>query len=199
MAGTEHRTAGHIMRGGDRHGLLRFLEERPELDHLRIELVEGKIVLRRPGPPFRTCTVARLGAQMERAGWAGLSGQALISGVPGFEPKADLTVTTEEAMQDDCHPYPADRVHLVAEVVEKVVSERDSDYARKRRWYAMSRIPLHLLVDPNEGVVELYSQPEDLDYGRVDRYRFGDPVPLPEPFSFAVETRRFRSYASARS
>ncbi len=79
------------------------------------------------------------------------------------------------------------------------MSERDSDYARKRRWYARSRIPLHLLVDLNEGAVELRSQPGDLDYGRVDRYRFGEPVPLPEPFSFAVDTRRFRSYASAKA
>ncbi|WP_050507837.1 MULTISPECIES: Uma2 family endonuclease [Streptomyces] len=199
MATTEHDTAEHIMRGRDGHGLLRFLEERPELDHLRIELVEGKIVMRRSGPPFRTRTVALLGTQMEFAGWAGLSGQALISGVPGSEPKADLVVTTDEAMQDNCHPYPADRVHLVVEVVEKVVSERDSDYAGKRRWYARSRIPLHLLVDPNEGAVELHSQPGDLDYGRVDRYRFGEPVALPEPFSFAVDTRRFRAYASAKS
>ncbi|MGW7557690.1 Uma2 family endonuclease, partial [Streptomyces rimosus] len=85
-------------------------------------------------------------------------------------------------------------VHLVVEVVEKVVSERDSDYAGKRRWYARSRIPLHLLVDPDKGAVELHSQPGDLDYGRVDRYRFGDPVPLPEPFSFAVDTTRFKPY-----
>ncbi|MEF3113074.1 Uma2 family endonuclease [Streptomyces chrestomyceticus] len=194
MTTTQHDTAGHIMGGPGDHGLLRFLEERPELDHLRIELVERKIVMRRSGSPYRTCAVAVLGAQLTRAGWVALSGQALVSDVPGSEPKADLTVTTEEAVEDDRHPFPADRVHLVAEVVEEVVSERDSDYARKRRWYAMSRIPLHLLVDPNEAVVELYSQPDHLSYRRMDPYQFGDQVPLPEPFSFAIDTSRFKPY-----
>ncbi|GCD45777.1 Uma2 family endonuclease [Streptomyces paromomycinus] len=194
MTTTQHDAAGHIMGGLGDHGLLRFLEERPELDHLRIELVEGKIVMRRSGPPYRTCAVALLGSQLTRAGWAALSGQALVSGVPGFEPKADLTVTTEEAIEDNRHPFPADRVLLVAEVLEQVVSERDSDYVRKRRWYAMSRIPLHLLVDPDEAVVELHSQPDHLGYRRMDPYRFGDRVPLPEPFSLAVDTSRFKPY-----
>ncbi|MFF3270445.1 Uma2 family endonuclease [Streptomyces chrestomyceticus] len=186
-----HDTVEDIMRAEKGHELLRFLEKIPELDQLKIELIDGKIVMQVSAAPFHNRIVALLTAQVLAEGWEALPEQALVSDISSFEPKADLTVTVEEAIRNNPNPLPADRVDLVVEVVS---SDRDSDYIKKRMWYAMSRIPLYLLVDPNECMVELYSEPDHLTYRRVDPYRFGDPVPLPEPFSFAVDTSRFKPY-----
>ncbi|MFH8405004.1 Uma2 family endonuclease [Streptomyces sp. NPDC018019] len=186
-----HDTAEDIMRGEKGHELLRFLEKIPELDQLKIELIDGKIVMQASAAPFHNYIVALLTAQMISKGRMVLPEQALISDISSFEPKADLTVTTEEAIRANPNPLPADRVDLVVEVVS---SDRDSDYIKKRFWYAMSRIPLYLLIDPNECMIELYSEPDRTSYRRVAPYRFGDPVPLPEPFSFPVDTTRFKPY-----
>ncbi|KWT59324.1 hypothetical protein ADL21_24505 [Streptomyces albus subsp. albus] len=186
-----HDTVEDIMRGEKGHELLRFLEKIPELDQLKIELIDGKIVMQASAAPFHNRIVALLTAQAVGEGWEVLPEQALISDISSFEPKADLTVTTEEAIQNNPNPLPVDHVELVVEVVS---SDRDSDYIKKRMWYAMSRIPLYLLIDPNECMIELHSQPDRLSYRRVDPYQFGDPVPLPDPFSFAVDTTRFKPY-----
>ncbi|MFI2235375.1 Uma2 family endonuclease [Streptomyces chrestomyceticus] len=186
-----HDTVEDIMRGEKGHELLRFLEKIPELDQLKIELIDGKIVMQASAAPFHNRIVALLTAQVLAEGWEALPEQALVSDISSFEPKADLTVTVEEAIRSNPNPLPADRVDLVVEVVS---SDRDSDYIKKRMWYAMSRIPLYLLVDPNECMIELYSEPDHLTYRRVDPYQFGDQVPLPEPFSFAFDTSRFKPY-----
>ncbi|WP_050502537.1 Uma2 family endonuclease [Streptomyces monomycini] len=186
-----HDTVEDIMRGEKGHELLRFLEKIPELDQLKIELIDGKIVMQASAAPFHNRIVALLTAQVLAEGWEALPEQALVSDISSFEPKADLTVTVEEAIRSNPNPLPADRVDLVVEVVS---SDRDSDYIKKRMWYAMSRIPLYLLVDPNECMIELYSEPDHLTYRRVDPYQFGDQVPLPEPFSFAIDTSRFKPY-----
>ncbi|MEU9119460.1 Uma2 family endonuclease [Streptomyces sp. NPDC048506] len=186
-----HETAEDAVRGNTGHDLLRFLEELPELDQLKIELIDGKIVMQASATPFHNLIVTKLATQFDAGGWTALAEQALISEISSFEPKPDLIVTTAEAIQDNRNPLPADRVDLVIEVVS---SDRDSDYIKKRMWYAMSEIPLYLLVDPNEGLIELYSDPSNLSYRRVDPYRFGDAVELPRPFSCSVHTSGFRLY-----
>lgn len=191
MTRMHHDTVEDIMRAEKGHELLRFLEKVPQLDQLKIELIDGKIVIQASAAPFHNYIVALLTAQMISEGRVVLPEQALISDISSFEPKADLTVTTEDAIRDNVNPLPADRVDLVVEVVS---SDRDSDYIKKRMWYAMSRIPLYLLIDPNECMIELYSEPDHLTYRRVDPYQFGDQVPLPQPFSFAVDTSRFKPY-----
>ncbi|AJT67050.1 hypothetical protein T261_5425 [Streptomyces lydicus] len=135
--------------------------------------------------------MGRLAARFDAAGWEALTGQALIGETSGGESTADLAVATAEAIEGDPSPLPADRVALVGEVVS---SGQDGDYAEKRKWYARSGIPLYLLVDPHDGLIELYSRPENLTYRRVAPYRFGDAVDLPEPFSFSVDTSLFRVY-----
>ncbi|WP_438487951.1 Uma2 family endonuclease [Streptomyces sp. S186] len=188
---THHDTAEDAVRGKTGHDLLRFLEGLPELDQLKIELIDGKIVMQASAAPFHNRIVIKTATQFDARGWEALSEQALISDMSGFEPKPDLTVTTTEAIQDNRNPLPVDRVDLVVEVVS---SDRDSDYVKKRFWYAMNGIPLYLLVDPNDGVIELHSDPEQLTYRRVAPFRFGEPIQLPEPFGFSVDTSAFLLY-----
>lgn len=181
------------MRSEAWHELLRTLEGLPELDQLRIELIDGKIVMQASAAPFHNRIVSDLAAQFGRKNWEALPGQTLISSTPGFEPKADLTVTTFEKIEDNRNPLPADRVDLVVEVVS---TDKDCDYTKKRMWYAMSEIPLYLLVDPNDGSMELCSDPDPhkLRYRTSDPFTFGDPVELPDPFGFSLDTTQFKLY-----
>lgn len=191
MTLTHHETAEDTVRGETGHKLLRFLEKIPELDQLKIELIAGKIVMQASAAPFHNRIVTKLAIQFDTAGREALVEQALISEISSFEPKPDLIVTTSEAIQDNRNPFPADRVELVIEVVS---TDKDSDYIKKRMWYAMSRIPFYLLVDPNDGIIELHSQPERMSYRRVDPYQFGETVHIPEPFSYGVDTSQFKLY-----
>ncbi|GAA2663280.1 Uma2 family endonuclease [Streptomyces vastus] len=188
-----HETAEDTVRGETGHELLRFLEEIPELDQLKIELIDGKIVMQASAAPLHNFIVTKLATQLDEKGWVVLAEQALISDISSFEPKADLTVTTFEKISDNRNPLPADRVDLVVEVVS---TDKDSDYIKKRMWYAMSEIPLYLLVDPNDGTMELCSDPDPhkLRYRTSDPFTFGDPVELPDPFGFSLDTTQFKLY-----
>lgn len=137
--------------------------------------------MRKSAPPYANRVVTGLAVQLGVQGLEALGGQTLVSAVPGYEPKSALTITTAEAVRDNCHPYPADRVVMAVDVV---TSDRDGEYVKRRTLYAMSGIPLCLLVDPNDGVIELHT--EQQSYCAVDFCQFGESVTLPEPLSFVA-------------
>ncbi|MBQ0983037.1 Uma2 family endonuclease [Streptomyces sp. F63] len=83
---------------------------------------------------------------------------------------------------------PADGVALVAEVTS---AKPDGDRFAKRHCYSRAGIPLYLLVDREKGTVTLFEEPEETDYAESHSVSFGKPLPLPEPFGFALETAEF--------
>ncbi|MEU9127389.1 Uma2 family endonuclease [Kitasatospora sp. NPDC048540] len=173
------------------YDLVRLLEGMPELDRFRIELIDGKIVMLPSAAPFHNFIQATVAGQFIQQGWWSMTEQALVSPVRGFEPKPDISVTSHELAADNVNPFPAGRVAVTVEIVS---SDRDSDYAKKRLWYAVSGVPLHLIIDPNLGVWELHSRPDGGDYRVVEHGEFGRAVELPEPFAFALETSSFKVY-----
>ncbi|WP_370069426.1 Uma2 family endonuclease [Streptacidiphilus sp. MAP5-3] len=76
----------------------------------------------------------------------------------------------------------------VAMVVEVTSLRASLDRVMKRHCYGRGGIPLYLLVDREQGKVVLHSLPKGDDY--VDRYAvdFGEPLPLPAPFGFVLDT-----------
>jgi Uma2 family endonuclease len=75
-------------------------------------------------------------------------------------------------------------------VVEVTSSNPDKDRNAKRRGYAAVGIPLYLLIDRDRKETVLFSEPRDGEYAVTARRPFGEPIPLPEPFSFALEDIR---------
>ncbi|MCX4748562.1 Uma2 family endonuclease [Kitasatospora sp. NBC_01287] len=177
------------------HDLVRLLEQLPELDAYRIELIDGKIVMLPSAAPFHNFIQTAITSQFFQQGWWSMVEQALVSPERAFEPKPDVVVTSHDEAADNANPFPAHRVAITVEIVS---TDRDSDYAKKRAWYALSGIPLYLIVDPNEGIWELHSDPRDGGYRVVAHGRFGEDVELPEPFSFAVGTETFKVYPPRR-
>lgn len=81
---------------------------------------------------------------------------------------------------------PAELAEIAVEVVSP--SNPENDLVGKVRDYPLMRIPLYLLIDPREGTVVLYAEPDNGVYHRQWRGVFGDTVPVPAPFSFGLVT-----------
>jgi Uma2 family endonuclease len=177
------------------HDLVRLLERLPELDAYRIELIDGKIVLLPSAAPFHNFIQVAVSSQFFQHGWWSMTEQALVSAEQAFEPKPDIAVTTHELAADNANPFPAERIAVTVEIVS---SDRDSDYTKKRLWFARCGIPLYAVVDPDEGLWELHSQPRGGDYRVVEKGEFGEEIALPEPFSFALSTSSFKVYPPRR-
>lgn len=80
----------------------------------------------------------------------------------------------------------------VALVVEVTADDRpDHDRRVKRHAYARGGIPLYPLVDRERGSVTLFSDPKGDDYRDAITHPFGKEMPLPDPFSFDLDTSRF--------
>ncbi|MEY9847366.1 Uma2 family endonuclease [Streptacidiphilus sp. BW17] len=76
----------------------------------------------------------------------------------------------------------------VAMVVEVTSTRPSDDRTVKRHCYARAAIPLYLIIDRDESRVLLYSDPAGEDYASGVSVPFGEPLQLPEPFAFALET-----------
>ncbi|MEU8514449.1 Uma2 family endonuclease [Kitasatospora sp. NPDC048722] len=80
---------------------------------------------------------------------------------------------------------PAEEALVAVEVVSP--STPGNDWVDKLRDYAVMGIPLYLIVDPREGVVTLFSEPNhDRYHARHDR-KFGDGLRIPDPFGFDLD------------
>ncbi|WP_369266461.1 Uma2 family endonuclease [Streptomyces harbinensis] len=177
------------------HELLRFLEELPEPNELRVELIDGKIVLQASATPFHQLIVSDLACRFDRDHWEALLGQAVGSSDSSFEPKPDLVVTTRDAITGNPHPLPCGSAALVAEVI---ADNREVDRIKKLAWYGGSGIPLYLIVDPHDGSCQLHSQPYSAGYRTRTTTEFGRPIELPKPFDFALDTTKFKLYPPRR-
>ena len=77
---------------------------------------------------------------------------------------------------------------LVAEVTS---SRPEQDRIAKRHCYARAQIPLYLLVDREKSQVIIFSSPQRDEYTEVHLAPFGQPLALPEPFGFELDTKPF--------
>jgi Uma2 family endonuclease len=163
----------------------------------RAELIEGEIVVTPPPDGDHEDNIAALSEQIlalskvpMRA--SGNKGLRLASGgrCPSNHVIPDLTVAPRELrLFRGAEPWmPARNVALVVEVTS---TRPERDRAAKRHCYARAGIPLYLLVDREKQRVTLMSEPIEDDYSRTVFVPFGEPLDLPSPFAFALETAEF--------
>jgi Putative restriction endonuclease len=79
---------------------------------------------------------------------------------------------------------------LIAEVTSPVSPDTVlNDRETKPREYARAGIPLYLLVDQERGEWVLHALAEGWQrYQIAASGKYGEPVPLPQPFGFAIES-----------
>ncbi|MEV7218231.1 Uma2 family endonuclease [Kitasatospora cineracea] len=98
----------------------------------------------------------------------------------------DLTYIPVSVVDLGGNEVPADLAEIAVEIVS--VSNPENDLVGKVRDYPLMKIPLYLVVDPREGTVVLFSEPSEGSYRQQWSGKFGDTVPIPEPFGFGLHT-----------
>ncbi|WP_313904725.1 Uma2 family endonuclease [Streptomyces sp. SLBN-118] len=98
----------------------------------------------------------------------------------------------ERAKKKERAPLAAAEAALAVEITSK--GNASHDRSAKLSAYASGAVPLYLLIDRyDEGgpTVTLFSDPHNSRYRTGLRKPFGEPVPLPEPFSTELDTSEF--------
>ncbi|MFG2847889.1 Uma2 family endonuclease [Kitasatospora sp. NPDC048296] len=98
----------------------------------------------------------------------------------------DLTYIPLSAIESGGNEVPAEQAAIAVEIVSP--SNPENDLVGKVRNYPLMDIPLHLLIDPREGDITLYSEPSASGYHQQWNGKFGDRVPIPAPFDFELAT-----------
>ncbi|MDT0309749.1 Uma2 family endonuclease [Streptomyces sp. DSM 44917] len=164
---------------------------------LQAELIEGDVVVTPPPSGDHEKHISRLvklvlkhsSTAMDFSGHKGLL-LPRAGGCPRNYVIPDATFVPEELDAFAAAPpwMAPDDVTMVAEVTS---SHPETDRLVKRRCYAQAAIPLYLLLDREQSLATLYSQPKAADYKGVIAVSYGRPLPLPEPFGFELDTGEF--------
>ncbi|WP_171166596.1 Uma2 family endonuclease [Streptomyces sp. I05A-00742] len=87
-----------------------------------------------------------------------------------------------------------DGVLMTVEVTSHDGDTDRRDQREKRDGYAAAAIPVYLLIDRDECVVTVYSDPEDGKYRSRCSYAYGETVEIPAPVGITLETDRLKNY-----
>ncbi|EFL16618.1 Uma2 family endonuclease [Streptomyces sp. C] len=72
--------------------------------------------------------------------------------------------------------------------------QRDRD--EKRAAYAQADIPVYLLVDRDQDMLTVHSDPQDGMYRQTVSYAYGEAVTLPAPVRITLDTEKLKDYAN---
>ncbi|MFF2043219.1 Uma2 family endonuclease [Kitasatospora sp. NPDC058170] len=152
----------------------------------KAELIEGEIVVTPPPDGDHEDAVARFGRAVARQAAEELyvsGGKGLITPRGRFVPDATVAPVGHFRAQDSWSTPVG-----VALVLEVTSTSPAKDRETKRLGYAEAGVPCYLLVDRSENRVTLFTKPKDGDYAVQHRVAFGNPIDLPAPFSFTLDT-----------
>ncbi|KAA5829517.1 Uma2 family endonuclease [Saccharopolyspora hirsuta] len=163
----------------------------------RAEIIEGSIVMT-PPPGYGHNVIAdrvhRVLARTIPQSWGIFQTAAVEVPLRSNLFIPDLVVIPLEALpaDDDPVPVPAGQALLAVEITSKSNANRDRN---EKLWgYAHGGVPLYLLIDrfaKDEPSVTLYSGPAGGRYRRQRKVPFGEPIEIPEPFGFTLDTKDF--------
>ncbi|MGW0806989.1 Uma2 family endonuclease [Nonomuraea sp. NPDC002799] len=98
----------------------------------------------------------------------------------------DLAVVPESPRMEEDHAIHGDSTLLLVDVVS--ASSVYDAYFVKPRDYAPAGVPLYLVIDPFRRELTLFSEPGGRGYGRETAVPVGEPLRLPWPWQFTVDT-----------
>ncbi|WP_107402104.1 Uma2 family endonuclease [Streptomyces oceani] len=159
----------------------------------RVELIEGEIHVTPPANGDHEEIVSELSGQVrdhrkDLGRYTGL-GLLLPGGVAHSRVIPDLVVAPKGSFSDRWEYHDPTPVLLVGEVTSR--STGDIDRERKLTGYATAGIPVYLLVDRERDVVKIHSRPSGGRYERTELVSLAQPVTLPEPLGFDLDTSEF--------
>ncbi|MDT0411548.1 MULTISPECIES: Uma2 family endonuclease [Streptomyces] len=165
----------------------------------RVELVEGEIHVAPPAHGEHEEMVSELSGQArdhrrDLARYTGIGLRVPDTGiglrVPGASGSGrvipDLVLAPRGSFADRQEWHDPSPVLLAAEVTSP--STAANDRVRKIRGYARAGIPIYLVVDREAAHIVVCTRPSGDDYRQKTTYKVGDPVPLPEPVGFTLDS-----------
>ncbi|MGC5010991.1 Uma2 family endonuclease [Streptosporangium sp. DT93] len=169
-----------------------YLELVERFENHRIELVNGRIVVREMPTIAHAKVVCQLMAQLmplsTEKGWWLYPQVKLLLHVQGDRFEPDLVVVPPDApLWDPSHIY-ANATLLVVEVVSP--SSVHDDHVVKPRAYALAGVPLYLVVDTFANRFRLLSRPGPEGYADEVTESLGKPLELPAPWDVTIDTGR---------
>ncbi|KQV03277.1 MULTISPECIES: Uma2 family endonuclease [unclassified Kitasatospora] len=105
----------------------------------------------------------------------------------------DLAYLPFEATLAAANEIPADLAVIAVEIVSP--SNPENDWVGKVRDYPLMGIPVYLLIDPRDSSIALFTEPGPDGYRQRYTAKFGQSVPIPEPFGFDLATTGLVPYA----
>lgn len=160
----------------------------------RAELIDGEIVLSPSGSRLHWRLMRAMAKQFTPLEhWECVTEQTIRH--PRFLdlPEPDLIVLPYSDEPDEDGDYhPADQVVFAAEVLSK--NNAHNDEVKKAGLYARFGVPLYLIVDPFKGRCVLHLFPQGEVYTDQRLTAFGEPIELPSPLGFSLDTTVFRTY-----
>ncbi|UGY93044.1 Uma2 family endonuclease [Streptomyces gobiensis] len=184
-----------------RPGNLRAVAEQIEkATGLHVEILGGNLVMSPTPRGKHAGTIRRMRKQLEPRIQAGLATYEVSSIAMPDDPDdyctPDLVVLPEAWDEDDEWLADPGDVELAVEVISK--SEKAREITEKNDWYALAGVRTLLVIDPRHGVWALYTHPREGSYQGSLRGKFGEEVPLPDPFGFTLETSCLPLYSDTR-
>jgi Uma2 family endonuclease len=139
----------------------------------KIELLDGELVAMSPIGTKHSAAVEKLTELLILAlhSRAAVRCQSPFAASELSEPEPDFMVVPRREYDDD-HPSQA---HLIIEVAESSLAK---DRGRKLRLYATCQVPEYWVVNLVERCIEVYRDPDDASYAKVERYERGQGIRL---------------------
>jgi Uma2 family endonuclease len=172
-----------------------FYDWLPELPLLKIEIINGRVIVSPRGNPRQSWVIGQLvrvfGPGADERGWRAW-------------PEVDVCIAwTREPLIPDFAMGPknapvwgerkiiSDGLILVSEVVSANSVREDRE--DKPLIYARGKVPILLIVDheAEPKTVTAYSRPTDDGYQTITTVKMGDELPIPAPVSFTLNTSVF--------
>lgn len=170
---------------------LKYAARRMDADGIRVQLIEGHFAIMSPSVGHE-----RIVALIRRGLYRRLTALGLLDGSPNIDLPGtgnwyipDVAVFPEALAEEDSPSLTPDQLLLVVEVTSS--SNAGTDRVLKRHHYGRHGAPLYLLVDREDRIWTLFSQPTSDGYGSHLSGSFGEPIPLPEPLTVALSTDGF--------
>ncbi|WP_407565683.1 Uma2 family endonuclease [Streptomyces sp. 184] len=159
----------------------------------RVELIEGQIHVTPPANGEHEQIVVRFNDQVfdhdrSLARYTGI-GLELPGGEVRDRVIPDVVVAPWDSYRDQLEWHDPAPALLVAEITSP--STGGNDREKKLRGYAHAEIPVYVLVDREEGVVSVHSEPSGGKYTRSQQVALGKKIMLPKPFDFELDTAEF--------
>ncbi|MDJ1130469.1 Uma2 family endonuclease [Streptomyces iconiensis] len=159
----------------------------------RAEIIGGSIVMSPWSKGYYLAVMRSLRTQLEprlRPGQLVESSRYLFT-FPGQERAygPDVFVASAKAFRTTSRYIDGEALTLVAELTSGSI--RTVDWTDKLPVYGKAGVPVYLLLDMEDHTVSVFSTPTPLGYAERRTVGFGEEVPLPEPFGFALETIGF--------